>query len=51
MASAVIPFVVVTLIWLGVGAVAPCFVRGPNKSLIQTMLVLTAISAWLLYPF
>ena len=29
--GAVIPVVVMTLLWLAVGAVAPCFVRGPNK--------------------
>jgi len=47
--SAVIPVVVVTLLWLAVGAVAPCFVRGPNKSVIQTMLILTAVCGWLFW--
>eukprot|EP00794_Sanderia_malayensis_P005701 gene5701-6403_t len=49
--AAVIPFVVVTIIWVLVGVVAPCFAKGPNKSVIQTVLILTAVCGWLLYPF
>ncbi|KAK3739867.1 hypothetical protein QZH41_009113 [Actinostola sp. cb2023] len=48
--AAVIPLIVVTAFWLIVGAVVPCFIRGKNKSLIRTMLVLTAVCCWLLYP-
>ncbi len=29
--AAIIPVVVMTLLWLAVGAVAPCFAKGPNK--------------------
>ena len=36
MGAAALPVILFTLIWLGVGAVAPYFVPpGPNKKLIQ----------------
>ncbi|EDO34244.1 predicted protein [Nematostella vectensis] len=47
--AAAIPVVVVTVFWVIVGAVVPCFIRGNNKRLIQTMLVLTAICCWLFW--
>ena len=36
-AEAAIPIVVVTLFWLGVGAVSPWFIKGPNRRLIQVL--------------
>jgi hypothetical protein len=36
-AEAVIPIVVVSLFWLGVGAVAPWFISGPNRRFIQVL--------------
>ncbi|KXJ18929.1 V-type proton ATPase subunit e [Exaiptasia diaphana] len=47
--SAAIPVIIVTVFWLIVGAVVPCFIRGKNKSLIQTMLVLTAVCCWIFW--
>jgi hypothetical protein len=35
--EAAIPIVVVSLFWLGVGAVAPWFFKGPNKRFIQVL--------------
>lgn len=46
---AVIPVIVVTAIWLIVGGVVPLFIKGPNKRLIQTMLVMTAVCCWLFW--
>ena len=28
--KAVVPFIIITIIWLAVGAVGPFFVKGPN---------------------
>lgn len=46
---AVVPVIVVTGIWVIVGGVIPWCIRGPNKRLIQTMLVLTAVCCWLFW--
>ncbi|CAB3989448.1 V-type proton ATPase subunit e 1-like [Paramuricea clavata] len=48
-AEAVIPIVVVSLFWLGVGAVAPWFISGPNRSTMRTMIALTAVCCWLFW--
>lgn len=47
--AAVFPVIVVTAIWVIVGGVIPFFIRGKNRSLIQTMLVLTAVCCWLFW--
>ena len=50
MVAAPLPVIMFTLIWGGVGIVAPYFVKaGPNKRLIQTCLVLTAACCWLFW--
>ena len=47
MAAGALPLVMFTLIWLGVGAVAPYFVpAGPHKRLIQLSLGLTGACCW-----
>ena len=50
MGAAALPVIMFTLIWGGVGIVAPYFVKaGPNKRLIQTCLALTAACCWLFW--
>ena len=50
MGAAALPVIMFTLIWGGVGIVAPYFVKaGPNKRLIQTCLALTGASCWLFW--
>ena len=50
MGAAALPVIMFTLIWGGVGIVAPYFVKaGPNKRLIQTSLALTAACCWLFW--
>lgn len=34
---AAIPIIVVTLFWVGIGAVIPWFVRGQNKRLVKIL--------------
>ncbi|KAM7426525.1 hypothetical protein ABFA07_009371 [Porites harrisoni] len=48
-AMAVVPVIVVTAVWVIVGGVIPFFIKGQNKRLIQTMLVLTAVCCWLFW--
>jgi V-type H+-transporting ATPase subunit e len=50
MAGVWLTFVIVTGVWLAVGGVGPLFVRaGPNKGVIQTMIVMTAASCYLFW--
>ncbi|GMT00879.1 hypothetical protein PENTCL1PPCAC_23053, partial [Pristionchus entomophagus] len=43
----IIPLAVVTGFWLVVGILGPLLVRkGPNKGIIQTMIVMTAVCCW-----
>lgn len=48
-AMAVVPVLAVTALWVIVGGIVPCFIKGPNKRLIQTMLVMTAVCCWLFW--
>uniref|UniRef100_A0A915HT17 V-type proton ATPase subunit n=1 Tax=Romanomermis culicivorax TaxID=13658 RepID=A0A915HT17_ROMCU len=48
--SIAIPLIVVTLFWAVVGGGIPWIVpKGPNRGIIQTMLVLTACCCWLFW--
>ncbi|KHN75865.1 V-type proton ATPase subunit e [Toxocara canis] len=48
--SIIIPLVSVSAFWLIVGAGGPFVVpKGPNKGIIQTMIVLTAACCWLFW--
>ena len=50
MGAAALPVIMFTLIWGGVGVVAPYFVKpGPNQRLIRTSLALTGASCWLFW--
>jgi len=50
MASTAIAFVVVTIFWAIIGAVVPWFIKaGPNKGIIQTMLIMTAFCCYLFW--
>ena len=50
MGAAALPIIMFTLIWGGVGVVAPYFVKaGPNQRLIQTSLALTGACCWLFW--
>lgn len=41
------PVVLFTLLWLAIGAVVPWFVpKGDNRGLIQTMIIITAVSCY-----
>ncbi|XP_067036948.1 V-type proton ATPase subunit e-like [Acropora muricata] len=48
-AKAVYPVIVVTAIWVIVGGFIPFLIKGQNRRLIQTMLVLTAVCCWLFW--
>jgi len=48
--SVEIPLIVVSLVWLVVGGVLPFVIpKGPNRGIIQTSLVLTAICCYLFW--
>ncbi|XP_050512204.1 V-type proton ATPase subunit e 2-like [Diabrotica virgifera virgifera] len=50
MGASVIPFIVFTVLWGGVGAVLPIFVpKGPNRGIIQVILMITGVSCWLFW--
>ena len=47
MGAAALPLLMFTLIWGGVGGVAPYFVpAGPHKKLIQVSLMMTGACCW-----
>ena len=47
MGAAALPIIFFTLIWGGVGGVAPYFVpAGPHKQLIQVSLMMTGACCW-----
>ncbi|VDK19864.1 unnamed protein product [Anisakis simplex] len=48
--SIVIPLAAVSAFWLVIGAGGPFVVpKGPNKGIIQTMIILTAACCWLFW--
>lgn len=47
--SPLIPVAIVTIFWVAVGIILPCFARGQNKQVIQVSLVLTAVCCWLFW--
>ena len=50
MGAAALPLILSTLIWGGVGGVAPYFVPpGPHKRVIQVSLMMTGACCWLLW--
>ncbi|KAF5278009.1 hypothetical protein FQA39_LY18419 [Lamprigera yunnana] len=45
-----IPFIVFTVLWGGVGIGLPFIVpKGPNRGIIQVILILTAATCWLFW--
>ncbi|XP_063987036.1 V-type proton ATPase subunit e 2-like [Diachasmimorpha longicaudata] len=50
MGASAIPLVFFTALWGGVGIVLPFFVpKGPNRSILQVILMLTAFTCWLFW--
>ncbi|KAK9884436.1 hypothetical protein WA026_007283 [Henosepilachna vigintioctopunctata] len=50
MGAAALPFIIFTVFWGAIGGVAPFFVpKGPNKGIIQVLLILTGICCWLFW--
>ncbi|XP_022904205.1 V-type proton ATPase subunit e 2-like [Onthophagus taurus] len=50
MGAAALPFIIFTALWGAVGIVLPFFVpRGPNRGVIQVVLILTAVTCWLFW--
>ncbi|KAF7280651.1 V-type proton ATPase subunit e 2-like [Rhynchophorus ferrugineus] len=50
MGASVLPFIIFTVLWGGVGIVLPIIVpRGPNRGIIQVILMLTGACCWLFW--
>ncbi|CAH1155064.1 unnamed protein product [Phaedon cochleariae] len=50
MGAAVLPFIIFTVLWGGIGGVLPFFVpKGPNRGIIQVILMLTGVCCWLFW--
>lgn len=50
MGATAIPILVFTILWGIVGVVLPCFVpNGPNRGILQVVLILTAFTCWLFW--
>ncbi|XP_044258733.1 V-type proton ATPase subunit e 2-like [Tribolium madens] len=50
MGASALPFIVFTVLWGGVGIVLPIIVpKGPNRGIIQVILMLTGVCCWLFW--
>ncbi|XP_053642847.1 V-type proton ATPase subunit e [Cherax quadricarinatus] len=50
MGASAIPVILMTLFWALVGIVLPIILpKGPNRSLMQCILIITAVSCWLFW--
>ncbi|XP_026481228.1 V-type proton ATPase subunit e 2-like [Ctenocephalides felis] len=50
MAASAIPFIIFTVLWGIVGVVLPFIVpKGPNRGIVQVVLILTAACCWLFW--
>ncbi|XP_056632990.1 V-type proton ATPase subunit e-like [Diorhabda carinulata] len=50
MGASVIPFVIFTVLWGGIGIILPIFVpKGPNRGIVQVILMLTGVCCWLFW--
>ncbi|CAH1113377.1 unnamed protein product [Psylliodes chrysocephalus] len=50
MGATIIPFIIFTVLWGGVGIGLPFFVpKGPNRGIIQVILMLTGVCCWLFW--
>ncbi|CAG9772603.1 unnamed protein product [Ceutorhynchus assimilis] len=50
MGAAALPFIIFTVLWGGVGIVLPIIVpKGPNRGIIQVILMLTGVCCWLFW--
>ncbi|KAJ8984697.1 hypothetical protein NQ317_004956 [Molorchus minor] len=44
------PFIILTVLWAGVGVLLPIIVpKGPNRGIIQVILILTGVCCWLFW--
>ncbi|KAG5873364.1 hypothetical protein JTB14_022967 [Gonioctena quinquepunctata] len=50
MGAAALPFIIFTVLWGGVGGFLPFIVpKGPNRGIIQVILMLTGVCCWLFW--
>ncbi|CAH0553948.1 unnamed protein product [Brassicogethes aeneus] len=50
MGAQLLPLLIITLFWAGVGIVLPFLVpKGPNKGIMQVILMLTGVCCWLFW--
>lgn len=50
MGASAVPVLIFTILWGIVGIALPCFVpNGPNRGILQVVLILTAFTCWLFW--